>query len=321
MPIGCRVRRDNTSGKSMRAAWFLIAALCVAPGARAQSAPDTPGLEVSVRYWLSTGNTKSSHDASGLQPLLGNPTSTLTYDNLGAHSVELNARKRFGERWFVKGNVGIGAIPNGRLVDQDFATAQALVFETTSGLSGKLAYGMFDIGREVWKRGNASFGFFVGYHYWNERLDAYGASNSGEPLFVFLDLPGDNVPLISNQQIWDSLRIGAEMRSQRGRTRLQAELALIPYARYRNEDSHWLRQATLGPAPNIIATGRGTGAQLELDLRRSYPEYFGLELGVGYRYWRLSSNDGTTTFGGHSFPVTQLVSERQGVMFTVSKSW
>jgi hypothetical protein len=63
------------------------------------------------------------------------------------------------------------------------------------------------------------------------------------------------------------------------------------------------------------------GAQLELEVRRSYPEYFGVELGLGYRYWRLSSNDGTMTFGGNSFQVTELVSERQGVTFTVSKTW
>jgi hypothetical protein len=306
----------------MRITWFFVVGLCFAAEVGAQAAPQAQaGWELGVRYWLSTGNTKRSHDASGLEPLLGNPTSTLTYDDLGAHSVELNARKGFGERWFVKGNVGLGAIPNGRLVDQDFVTGQELLFQTSSGLSGRLAYGTFDIGREVWKRGNASFGFFVGYHHWSERLDAYGASNSGEPFFLFLGLPGDNVPVISNQQTWDSLRFGAEMKNQRGRTRFQGELAFIPYAHYRNEDSHWLRQATLGPAPNIIATGRGMGAQLELDVRRSYPEYFGVELGVGYRYWRLSSNDGTVTSSGNSFPVTELVSERQGVMFTLSKTW
>lgn len=291
-------------------------------GAHAQNPPEaTSGLEIGVRYWLSTGNSKSSHDATAVAPLLGNPTSTLTYDNLGAHTAELYARKGFGDRWFVKGTAGIGAIPSGRLVDQDFLATQILLFETTSGLSGKLSYGSIDIGREVWKRGNSSFGFFVGYHHWNERLDAYGASNSGQPLFLFLDLPGDNVPAISNEQIWDSARIGAQMRSERGRTRFQAELAFIPYARYRNEDSHWLRQDTLGPAPNVIATGRGMGAQLELEVRRSYPEYFGVELGLGYRYWRLSSNDGTMTYGGNSFPVTELVSERQGLTFTVSKTW
>ena len=207
------------------------------------------------------------------------------------------------------------------MVDQDFFAGQALFLETESGLSGKLYYGTVDIGRQLGKSGNSTLGLFVGYQRWNERLDAYGFSNTNQALFVFTQELGDNVPSISNEQRWDSLRIGAEMKSVRGRTRFQAELALIPYAKYRNEDSHWLRQAELGPAPNVIATGHGTGGQLELEVRRSYPEYFGLELGLGYRYWKLDSRSGTMTFGGNSFPVTELVSERQGVMFSVSKSW
>lgn len=306
----------------MRGAWFLAAAICVVAGAHAQNPPETAsGLEIGVRYWISTGSTTSSHDASGFDPILGNPTSTLTYDNLGANTLELYARKGFAGDWFIKGNAGIGAIPNGRLVDQDFFAGQALFLETESGLSGKLYYGTIDIGRELWKRGNSTFGLFVGYQRWNERLDAYGFSNTNQALFVFTQELGDNIPLISNEQTWDSLRIGAEMRSVRGRTRFQVELAFVPYARYRNEDSHWLRQDTLGPAPNVIATGWGMGGQLDVEVRRSYPEYFGVELGLGYRYWRLSSNDGTMTFGGNSFPVTELVSERQGVTFTVSKTW
>ena len=115
----------------MRKPCLFLAAILVAAGAQAQDPPQaTAGLEVGLRYWLSTGKTTSSHDASGLVPSVGNPTSTLTYDNLAAHTLELYARKSFGERWFVKGNVGIGAIPNGRLVDQDFFAGQALFLET-----------------------------------------------------------------------------------------------------------------------------------------------------------------------------------------------
>ena len=137
----------------------------------------------------------------------------------------------------------------------------------------------------------------------------------------FTNLPGNTVPVISNEQRWDSARLGAEMRSVRGRTRFQAELALIPYAKYRNEDSHWLRQNTLGPAPNIIATGHGRGAQFEFEVRRSFPDFFDLEFGLGYRYWKMESTKGTMTFVGESFPVVDLMSERQGVMFSVTKTW
>ena len=56
-------------------------------------------------------------------------------------------------------------------------------------------------------------------------------------------------------------------------------------------------------------------------MRRRYPDFFDLEFGLGYRYWRMESSKGTMTFGGGSFPVVDLVSERQGVTFSVTKSW
>src|SRR5262245_44920088 len=98
----------------MRRAWFLAAA-CLIGSAQAQSASEErAGWELGVRYWLSTGETKSSHDASSSDCLTGipcgNPTSTLTYDRLDANTIELYARKGFGERWFVKGNVGLGSV-------------------------------------------------------------------------------------------------------------------------------------------------------------------------------------------------------------------
>src|SRR5262245_15752311 len=119
----------------MRRAWIAAATLSLA-SAHAQNAEQpASGWEVGVRYWLSTGETSSSHDASSQSCFgvpCGNPTSTLTYDKLDAHTVELYARKSFGERWFVKGNAGIGVIPNGRLVDQDFVVFQILALESVS---------------------------------------------------------------------------------------------------------------------------------------------------------------------------------------------
>jgi hypothetical protein len=306
----------------------LVAGLFILNGAGGALAQDPPeaarSVEIGVRYWLSTGKTSSSHDASSQDCFgvpCGNPTSTLTYDNLDAHTVELYARKGFDQGWFLKGNAGIGVIPNGTLVDQDFVVTQFLVFETTSGLSGKMYYGTIDVGREIWKRGNSTLGLFVGYHHWNERLDVRGFSNTQNGFFVFLDEPGENVPTIRNEQTWNSTRVGLELNDVRGRTRFRGELVLVPYAKYRNEDSHFLRD-DLGPTPNVIASGRGRGYQVEVEVRRSFPQLLDLEFGLAYRLWRLSSKKGNMTFAGEdSFPVSELESERQGVMFTISKSW
>ena len=67
----------------MRAVWRYAATLAfscsTADAALAQEAAPGAGVEIGVRYWLSTGETSSSHDASGgtcFGVPCGNPTST-----------------------------------------------------------------------------------------------------------------------------------------------------------------------------------------------------------------------------------------------------
>jgi hypothetical protein len=312
-----------------------LALALLAPAALAQQSlyeEKNTTLEAGVRYWVSKGSTDRSHDASGFSCSFagdvypcGKPTSTLNYDNLGAHALELFARKSLDSGWFAKGNLGIGVIPNGRLTDQDFVNPpfQDLALETVSGLTGKMYYGSIDVGREVWKNkgGDSTLGLFVGYQRWNETLDANGYMSTTEvALYYVPNSPGENVPVIRNEQVWDAARIGAEMRMVRGRTRATIELAYVPYAQYKNTDNHWLRTDLNGP---IVAKGRGHGYQFELELRRRFPDFFDLELGLGYRYWVLSADTGSSTFASdpRSFPIMELSSERQGVMFSLGKSW
>ena len=59
-----------------------------------------------MRYWLSTGETKISHNAQGVDPTLGNPTSVLVYGNLDAHVLELFGRQNFRNNLFLKAAVG-----------------------------------------------------------------------------------------------------------------------------------------------------------------------------------------------------------------------
>src|SRR5262245_50302034 len=127
----------------MRGAWYFIAAMLAASAAQAQVQSQTAdGLEIGVRYWLSTGNTQRSHDASSVDPTLLNPTSTLTYDQLDANTLELFARKSLGSNWFVKGNVGLGKINRGTLTDEDFFLIGGAPFHTMTLTStdGDLGY-------------------------------------------------------------------------------------------------------------------------------------------------------------------------------------
>src|SRR5207237_748847 len=135
--------------------------------------------EVGARYWLSSGKRVSSHNAQGVDPTLGNPTSTLTYDHLTGHAVELYARRNSPARWFTRGSVGLGVLRSGWFEDEDFDRGQRRFSDTFSPVKGySLAYATIDAGRDVWVfgEGRTVIGLFVGYSYWNERLDAYGAA-------------------------------------------------------------------------------------------------------------------------------------------------
>lgn len=307
-----------------------LALALLAPAALAQqpSSAEWDRLEIGARYWVSTGKTTRGHDASSEDCFTGiacgNPTSTLTYGGLDTNAVELYARKAFGESWFVKGLAGIGRVNTGTFTDQDFVLpgSQIMFLETVSNVSGEMRYGLVDIGLDVWKNGASAVGLFVGYQQWTEDLEGHGGSTTVDLLGLGSDLP-PSVTVIRNRLTWQAARVGLAYREVNGRTRLNAEVAGVPYAKYRNEDSHLLRQSPsdLGPAPNVIANGRGIGALLELEVRRSFPELWDLDLGLAYRYWRLKSTQGDQTAAGFTFPITELESERQGVMFTITKRW
>ena len=127
-------------------------------------------------------------------------------------------------------------------------------------------------------------------------------------------LLGDSVPVISNQTTWQALRVGLTSAAYLGpKTRIVFDGALIPYAKVRDEDSHWLRQSPndLGPAPNIHIKGEGYGVQLDLELHEAITNAW--EVGAGLRYWKLRATDGTRSAVGVSVPLSELESQRAGI--------
>jgi hypothetical protein len=279
--------------------------------------------ELGARYWLSTGETRHSHNAQGVAPSLGNPTSTLTYDNLDAHALELFGRTTFAERWFLKGVVGVGRINTGNFDDEDFAAGQIKTDDTTSSVSsGSLGYGSLDVGHQwVLKDGAINLGVYAGFTRWTEEVEASGLSTT-------VGTSGNvdsSVPVIRNKLTWNALRVGFAGRFVFGRTRVDVDAALIPYARYREEDSHLLRQsaADLGPAPNIIHEGEGVGVQL--DAQVGYEVYRRTILALGLRYWYLESTSGTRSVpnvaGAGELPMTELYLQRMGATLSLRHLW
>ena len=300
-------------------------ALAASAGALAQDAP--PAFqrgELGVRYWLSTGETKHAHNAQGVVPSLGNPTSVLLYENLDANALELFGRQVFAREWFLKGLLGVGRINTGSFDDEDFNAGRVKFSDTTSSVSsGWLSYGTIDVGHQwVLGQGGINLGVFAGYSQWTEEVEASGATDH-------LGFIGGNIDrtikVITNKLTWKALRVGFAAQARFGRTTLGADLAFIPYATYRNEDSHHLRDdaADLGPVPNILLSGDGRGVQLEAELRHEI--YRRTELALGWRYWYMEATNGKRSLPNFpsfvELPVTELYSKRTGLTVSLRRLW
>jgi hypothetical protein len=243
----------------------------------------------------------------------------LTYDEIDARALEIHWRAAFSGRWFVKGHFGVGELRDGGFDDEDYGTGQVKTDDTTSVVRGeRFSYLTLDLGKELWASpgGKARLGVFAGFQQWSEQVDAFGlmVTVGASPT-----LP-ESVRVISNDVRWRSLRLGvAGTAALTPRLRVLADLALVPLSDLRNEDSHYQR-ADLGPVPNIVTTGRGSGVQLELELRYAITDR--LEAGLGVRHWELRMDEADVSFaGGAPLPVTEFETRRTGITATMVGRW
>ncbi len=64
-----------------------------------------PRVELSAGSWLfTTGETTWSHDASRMNPVLGKPSSKLTYKDNDTHIIDLGAKLFLTQRWYLQSN-------------------------------------------------------------------------------------------------------------------------------------------------------------------------------------------------------------------------
>jgi len=174
--------------------------------------------------------------------------------------------------------------------------------------------------------GAFTLGLFGGFSQWSETYQAFGATDHLG--FIGGDIPRD-VLVITNKLRWRALRLGVAGEFTLGRARLMLDLALVPYAEMRNEDSHHLRAQpvgsspfALGPVPNIIDEGEARGVQIDAALRYEIRRRTHLEIGA--RYWYLEVRDGTSDFRnvpGAEVPLVDFYTRRVGVTLGVLRSW
>lgn len=301
----------------------------------AKSAAPQVEWEFGSRAWFSTGMTEYSiytgNWGGGVVP--GEKISKLTYDDLSAVSGELFFRGDFRSGLFIKGTGGIGGIGGGSLDDEDYTftgfgsptfpvgTKWSDTYSEQDG--GQLTYFDLDLGytflQSGEKKSRSRLGAFIGYHYWNEQVDAYGVrcnpddlGNAATGCAAGTVAVPYSVKVISNDITWSGVRLGLNGDvALTDRLKLSAEAAYI-FADVENHDTHWLRGDRAGATDD---SGSGDGVALEAIL--SYDISNSLSLGVGGRYWHATSDDATQRqhySDGTSFDVPQKIeSDRYGV--------
>jgi len=255
-----------------------------------QAQPTPLEFEFGTRYWYSSGKSqKTLYDGTGTLLL-----SRLTWTGETGNSAEgyFNIKDA---GVFVKGYFGVGVLGGGNLQDEDFPPVTAPYSSTNSdGKNGHLSYASMDLGYYFMDTGRAKLGGFVGYHFYREKMNAYGCTQTAtNPGICVPSIPGSVLALTQENQ-WYSARVGAagEWTIMPNLT-LSGDAAYLPYVKLNGADTHWLRLGIDfdGPTPE---TGHGTGMQFEGVLSYNFNQYF--SLGVGGRYWRMDAPHSTAHF-------------------------
>lgn len=137
-----------------------------------------PRFDFAIGTWISTGDTRWAHDASSVAGL-GNPTSKLTYKDVGTNVIELTGKVWLTPRLFGRLNVGVAGIGGGRLTDDDYGSngGQRLFSSTNSNLSGdSMWYLNADSGFRLAEYPNHRgwLEAFGGFQYWHTTYQATG---------------------------------------------------------------------------------------------------------------------------------------------------
>jgi hypothetical protein len=260
--------------------------------------------EFGARYFFGTG--KTSKSLYGPPAVYNGLVSRLTYNDFMINAGEFDWRVAFSSGWFIKGYIGGGSATQGKLQDEDFPPVITPYSSTTSNEnSGFIGYGSVDVGYDVIRGGDFRVGAFVGYHYLNQEVNAYGCQQTASNPDVCQPAIPASIEGISQNNTWQSLRLGMDGAVQLGRFTLWGEGAWLPYVNMRGHDTHYLRIAEGDFGGPIPEDGTGQGFQFETMLSYKVTPYF--NVGVGGRYWHMETS-GTSHFeeaviGGMPEPV------------------
>ena len=294
-------------------------------------------FEFAIGTWISTGDTHWAHNASASSSLLGNPTSKLTYKDVGTNVVDLAGTLWFTPKLFGRLNVGFASIGGGRLTDDDYLAADGgnPSSRTFSDLKGDgMWYLNADFGGRVKNFTNHRgwLDLFGGFQYWHQQQTAFGVgqvacTSAGSTIDLDPSTPGtqrlctsnastsSGVKVITNTTNWYSIRLGGKIEYRLTRQlSMLGSVAMLPISIVENKDIHHQRN-DLQQNPSISMLGVGVGADADVGAKFMFTKNVGLN--VGYRVWWNRMLDGNVTFHGVSssseFPLTQFQSFRHGL--------
>lgn len=225
---------------------------------------------------------------------VGSLASRLTYDSPGIDGAEAFARIDTSFGLMVKGFVG-GASGGGRLNDEDwglqFGSAFIPYSNTISSVDDRIRYWTVDVGYDWWRGTTYKIAPFVGYSHFHQDMEGLGCEQIANPSSDCDSVIPTSVHVITEDDTWRSLRLGAAVdMALAPRLTLAGEAAYLPYVRFSGTDDHVLR-SLLSPED-----GHGVGMQFEATL--SYALTDALSIGVGGRYWSMWTTSGEVDFGG-----------------------
>ena len=242
-----------------------------------------PRVELSMRSWLFTaGETQWSHDASGLDPQLGDPTSELTYKDNDTHLVGLGAKVHVNRRLFLDGEFGFSVdFDRGSLIDDDYAAGQRLFSRTSSNITGKGTwYFSGNVGyRAVELQNNRGhLDVLAGFQYWRTTYEAMGFVCDSS----VLTCDPSTLPAIKNTTHWITpLHVGGQFEYHvLPRVSANVKMLFSPASVVFNDDIHFQR-GDLEQDPSFSMWGVGLGATVEPTIRIMLTRH--LALVGGYR--------------------------------------
>lgn len=281
-----------------------------------------PRVELSARSWLFTnGQTTWSHDASGINPAFGDPTSKLTYKDNNTHIIEFGAKLHLSRRWHLDGDVGFAIdFDRGRLIDDDYLAGQYLFSRTSSNVTGTGTwYVNGNVGYRAveFSNGRGHLDVVGGLRYWQTEYEATGFDRLVcDPAVVISCVPQSSTArAITNTSHWITPQVGINTDYRlTGRLSVGLKAFVTPVSIIYNEDVHHQR-GDLRQDPSFSMWGVGFGGSAEptakLMLTRN------LAITAGYRVWWNRTYTGTwevhsVASGAQSAPLTEFQTIRHG---------